>query len=58
MKLQIFVGKDGQHYIRLVGRNRKTMMVSEGYASMSNAKRAANRFNSELFWGYLEVEIV
>ena len=31
-----------QPYIRIVARNGQTLMVSEGYSSLSNARRAAH----------------
>lgn len=44
MKVQIFPGKDGQWYCRLVAHNGETVLTSEGYTRKWNAKRAAKSF--------------
>lgn len=41
MKIEVFKGKDGQWYVRVVGANGKTVTITEGYANKANAKRSA-----------------
>lgn len=42
--VEIFVGKDGQFYVRTKARNRQVGTVSEGYRRKSSAVRAARRW--------------
>jgi hypothetical protein len=39
MHLEIFEGLDGKFYVRLVARNGRILLVSEGYANRPNACR-------------------
>jgi uncharacterized protein YegP (UPF0339 family) len=43
MKIEVFTGSDGQHYLRLVAENGETVLVSEGYTRRWSARRAARR---------------
>ena len=38
MKFKVFIGKDGQHYIKLLSSNGQTVLVSEGYTQCGSAK--------------------
>lgn len=40
-KIEIFKGKDGNYYWRVVAPNGEITQQSEGYVSKSNARRAA-----------------
>lgn len=42
VKIEIFQGKDDQWYFRPVGGNGEILATSEGYATSTNAERAAN----------------
>jgi uncharacterized protein YegP (UPF0339 family) len=57
MKIRYHQGKDGQWYAALVASNGKVMLSSEGYASKSNAKRAAIRL-SHLLADHPPMEVV
>ncbi len=48
MKLEIFQGKDEQHYFRGVGDNGKNILRSEGYTSKSSAKNGAESVEKNL----------
>ena len=51
MKAVVFRGHNGGWYVRIVAANGEPMLVSEGYVSKWNAKRAAKK------WGIpVEVE--
>lgn len=41
MHLEVFKGDSGYFFVRLVGGNQETIMVSEAYDSHFNAKRSA-----------------
>jgi len=43
MRLDVFQGKDHQWFVRAVANNGKTVIVTEGYATKSNALRSARR---------------
>jgi uncharacterized protein YegP (UPF0339 family) len=43
MKIEVFTGRDAQHYLRLVAENGETVLVSEGYTRRWSAKRAARK---------------
>lgn len=55
-KIQIYKGKKGGWYIRIVARNGK--IVADGgepYANSSNAKRAAKRLQTSITTAKIEV---
>lgn len=46
IRFELFVGKNGQFYFRLVGANNKVMLASEGYTKRSSARRAIRRLKA------------
>ena len=57
MRVQVFYGEDGWRY-RIVAANGRKLVVSEAYASKTNAWRAANAFADALWISdRLDVEV-
>lgn len=55
-KIQIYKGKKGGWYIRIIARNGKIVADGgEAYANSSNAKRAAKRLTTSLITAKIEV---
>ena len=50
MKLQVFVNRDEQWQVRIVGDNGEKVMLSEAYFSKSNATRAARKVSNATGW--------
>lgn len=48
MRLEIFKGESDQWFVRLVGSNGETLMLSEAYFDKSNAARAAYNIADEM----------
>lgn len=46
--LQVFKGKNGQHFYRVKNRNGRTLTVSEGYTRKHDAIRGAQRAHPDL----------
>ena len=58
MKIEIYSDKAASWRWRLVASNGKTIADSgEGYASLSNAKRAARKFRWSAFLAKITVEV-
>lgn len=54
-KLQIYKGKKGGWYIRIIARNGKIVADGgEAYANKSNAKRAATRLIANIYSAKIE----
>lgn len=54
--LQIYKGKKGGWYIRIIAKNGKIVADGgEAYASKANAKRAAKRLMSNIYSAKIEV---
>lgn len=47
-RIELFRGKDRQHYWRIVHRNRNILATSEGYTRRASAARAAERLAAAL----------
>lgn len=53
-RLQTWQGADGQWYVRLIAPNQQVMVVSEGFTTRSNARRAARRLKVAVWRAVVE----
>jgi hypothetical protein len=45
-RFELFVGNDGQHYFQLIAKNGEQLLASEGYTSLSGAKKGVTSVKS------------
>ena len=55
MKIQVFKGKDGLWYVRVVAANNKTVTITEGYSNKGNAKRSARMLRLKMLFSKIVV---
>lgn len=55
MKLEVFKGRSGEWFVRLVARNGQTVVVTEGYTRKASAIRSARSLRTGVATAEIEV---